>query len=116
MIVGGIVGLIQVASASGSIPTGAQPFAAGAAALHAGSIVVGLLVRLGRAWLLALNYAAVLGFIDLLGAGANPLLLMLGLADVLVVGIVLAHKPWFEGMRAWRAGLTGPDPARWVSP
>jgi hypothetical protein len=102
LIVGGIVGLIQVASASDDVPAGAEPFLAGAVALDAGSVALGLLVRTGRAWLLAVNYAAVLGFLDLLGAGASPFSLMLGLADLLVVAILLGTKPWFDAMSAWR--------------
>ena len=60
---------------------------------------MGVLVRLGRLWLVAVNYAAVLGFLDLLGAGASPLALMLGLADVLVVVILFRYKPWFDELR-----------------
>jgi len=41
--------------------------------------------------------------IDLLGAGASPLSLMLGLADIAVVVILFVHKPWFDAMRRWRA-------------
>jgi hypothetical protein len=115
-IVGGIVGLIQVAVAAGDVPAGVEPFLAGALALDVGSIALGLLVRTGRAWLLAVNYAAVLGFLDLLGAGASPLSLMLGLADLLIVGILLGSKTWFDAMRSWRAELAAPSRARRVSP
>jgi hypothetical protein len=52
---------------------------------------------------MALNFAAVLGFLDLLGGGGSPLSLMLGVAEVLVVLILLAQRPWFDAMRAWRA-------------
>lgn len=116
LIVGGIVGLIQVATTAAGVPVGAEPFLAGALALDAGSIALGLLARAGRAWLLAVNYAAVLGFLDLLGAGASPLSLMLGLADILVVGILLATKPWFDEMRSWRTAMAAPERARRVSP
>ena len=115
-IVGGIVGLIQVATTAGGVPAGIEPFTATALALHAGSIALGVLIRTGRAWLLALNYAAVLGFLDLQGAGASPLFLMLGLADVLIVGILLAKKPWFDAMRTWRAAMAVPPGTRRVSP
>jgi hypothetical protein len=75
-----------------------------------------VLVRIGRAWLLALNYAAVLGFLDLLGAGASQFSLMLGLAEIVVVGILLARKPWFDAVRSWRADVAAPDGPRNVSP
>jgi hypothetical protein len=116
LIVGGIVGLIQVATSAGDVPAGAQPLLAATVALDAGSIVLGLLIRTGRAWLLAVNYAAVLGFLDLLGAGASPFLLMLGLADLLAVGILLATKAWFDAVRSWRAEASAPGRVRRVSP
>ena len=116
LIVGGVVGLLEVAAGSSGVPAGAEPFRAGAVALDAGSTVLGLLIRTGRAWLLAVNYAAVLGFLDLLGAGASPLSLMLGLSDILIVGILLARKPWFDAMRSWRAAAAGPPRQRRVSP
>lgn len=105
LIVGGVAGLIQAAASASGLPAGTEPFQAGAVALDAGSIALGLLIRTGRAWLLAVNYAAVLGFIDLLGAGATPFSLMLGLTDILVVGILLATKPWFDAMRSWRSDV-----------
>jgi hypothetical protein len=58
------------------------------------------MTRLGRLWLVTLNYAAVLGFLDLLGAGTSPLSLMLGLADIVVVIILIGNKPWFDARRA----------------
>jgi hypothetical protein len=103
LIVGGAMNLLTGLASFASIPTGAEAFFAGALALAVGSIVVGVLVRLGRAWLLAVNYAAVLGFIDLIGAGGSPLSLTLGLAEILVVGVLLARKPWFDAMGRWRA-------------
>ena len=35
--------------------------------------------------------------------GASPFSLMLGLADIVVVVILLLHKPWFDVMGRWRA-------------
>lgn len=98
LIVGGVIGLLATVSSASSLPPGAEPFIALTGGLAVGSIVVGLLARAGRLWLLAVNYAAVLGFLDLLGAGSSPLALMLGLADVVVVVILLTAKPWFDAM------------------
>jgi hypothetical protein len=116
LIVGGVAGLIQVAASSSGLPRGAEPFLVGAVALDVGSVALGLLIRRGRAWLLAVNYAAVLGFLDLLGGGATPFSLMLGLADILVVGILLATRPWFDAMRSWRAEVAASAGAGRVSP
>jgi len=103
LIVTGAIGLLGWLATASSLPSGVGPFLAQTLALDVGSIVLGLLVRLGRFWILAVNYAAVLGFIDLLGAGASPLSLMLGLADIAVVVILFVHKPWFDAMRQQRA-------------
>jgi hypothetical protein len=103
LIVGGAIQLILAIATLPRVAPGAEPVAALALALNVASIAVGLLVRLGRAWLMALNFAAVLGFLDLLGGGGSPLSLMLGVAEVLVVLILLAQRPWFDAMRAWRA-------------
>ena len=103
LIVGGAINLIGGLSGISSLPPGTEPVFALTVALAIGSIVVGLLVRGGRLWLVAVNLAAVLGFLDLLGAGASPLSLMHGLADILVVVILFRHKPWFDALRLLRA-------------
>jgi hypothetical protein len=103
LIVGGVISAVSAVSNISSLPLGVEPILALTVALALGSIVVGVLVRLGRFWLVAANYAAVLGFIDLLGAGASPLALMLGLADVLVVVILFRDKPWFDELRRRRS-------------
>ena len=103
LIVGGAISVLSAVSNISNLPPGVEPILALTVALAIGSIVVGVLVRLGRVWLAAVNYAAVLGFIDLLGAGASPLALMLGLADVLVVVILFRYKPWFDELRRRRA-------------
>jgi hypothetical protein len=107
LIVGGAIGLIGALSNAGALPPGAEPFLLLTVALDVGAIVLGLLVRLGRLWVVAVNYAAVLGFIDLLGADASPLALVLGLADIVVVVILFVHKPWFDAMRRRRSEREG---------
>ena len=62
-------------------------------AIAIGSIVLGILVRFGRAWLVAVNVAAVAGFLELtsgLGAG-----LLFGSLDVVVVIALFIERPWF---------------------
>ncbi len=116
LIVGGAMGLAVTVISAGDLPGGAAPFVALTIALDVGSVLIGLLIRLGRAWLVALNYAAVLGFVDLLGAGASPLELMLGLAEIGVVVILVQHKPWFDARARWRVSGWGhaepPDEGR----
>jgi hypothetical protein len=70
-------------------------------ALNVAPIAVGLLIRMGRLWLFAVNYVAVIGFLDLTAAGSSPLALLLGIADAAVVVILLINRPWFQGRAAW---------------
>jgi hypothetical protein len=103
LIVGGTIGLVGLVTRLSNVPAGLEPFLALTVALDVGSIVMGLLVRAGRAWIVAVNYVAVLGFLDLLASGGSPLALMLGLADVGVVVILVLNKPWFDATAEWRA-------------
>ena len=57
--------------------------------------MLGVLVRTGRAWLVALNVAAVAGFLELLSGSAQGLLF--GALDVVVVVLLLRDRPWFHG-------------------
>ena len=98
-----MISALSAVSNLSSLPPGVEPILALTVALAIGSIVVGVLVRLGRFWLVAVNYAAVLGFLDLLGAGASPLALMLGLTDVLVVVLLFRYKSWFDELRRRRS-------------
>jgi len=116
LVVGGVIGFLGVLAALPGVPPGAEPVVVGTIALDVGSIALGVLVRFGRAWILAVNYAAVLGFLDLLGAGESPLALMLGLADIAVVGILLSHKPWFDATRAWRTNASQAARTTRISP
>lgn len=102
LIVSGVLGLIGTVGATPDLPAGSGPIVILTAALNAGSLVIGVLVRAGHAWLLAVNYVAVLGFLDLTGAPTSGLALILGITDVIVVIILLLHKPWFDAMRRMR--------------
>lgn len=62
-----------------------------------GIVVLGLLVRTGRAWLVTVNAAAILGFLELSSLTAQGLLF--GALDVFVVLALFRERPWF----AWRS-------------
>jgi hypothetical protein len=98
LVVGGAVNLVGaiLAAATG---TAEDPFLWLTLVLNAASITLGLAARFGRLWLVTVNFAAVLGFLDIVGASVNPAALMLGLAEVLVVVILIRHKPWFDARR-----------------
>jgi hypothetical protein len=103
LIVTGGFGLFAALAFSRGLPAGAELVFISTVVIGVASIALGVLIRVGHAWLLAINFAAVLGFLDLLNAGGSPLSLMLGLGDLLVVGLLISRKPWFDAMREWRA-------------
>ncbi len=102
LIVGSMLGLIGAIGAASGLPAETEPILVITAALNLGSLAVGILVRFGRAWLVAVNYVAVLGFLDLTAGAGSGLALMLGLAEVIVVVLLLLNKPWFDAMRDMR--------------
>ena len=104
MIVGGAIQLLLGLTTLPALPSGGEAFAALALALNVATIATGILIRAGTWWLIAVNFTAVAGYLDLLGAGGSPLQLMLGVAEVVVVAILLARKPWFDELAQWRAG------------
>jgi hypothetical protein len=102
LIVGGALGVVGFFVGGGSTLSGLEAVSLVTLGLNLAQIVVGLLLRVGRLWLVAVNYVAVLAFLDLLASGVSPLALMLAAAEILVVVILFAQRPWFEAMRAWR--------------
>lgn len=99
-----VAGAVGVLTAAGSALTGtSDPFLWLSLGLNGGSFVLGLAVRVGRLWLLTLNYAAVLGFLDILGSAASAQAFMIGVSEVLVVAILLLRKPWFDDVAEVRA-------------
>ena len=71
------------------------PLAALSIGLGIAFVVLGVLVRTGRAWLVALNVAAVAGFLELISGSAAGLLF--GALDVAVVVLLMRDRPWFHG-------------------
>lgn len=60
-------------------------------------IVLGILTRTGRAWLVTINVVAVEGFLELTSGAASGVLF--GALDVFVLVVLLVNRPWFQ----WRA-------------
>jgi hypothetical protein len=58
------------------------------------SVVLGLLLRTGRAWLVGINLAAIAGFLEL--SSGNVVGLLYGLLDVFVVVALVATREWFR--------------------
>jgi hypothetical protein len=70
-------------------------------ALSTLNLGLGIAVRFGRLWLLTINVAAVLGFLELISA--TPVGVLFGVLDVLVVIALVRERPWFVWMTAERA-------------
>jgi hypothetical protein len=107
LIVAGVIGVLTALGAwlSGST----DPFLWLGVALNAGSIALGVATRIGRLWLVTLNYAAVLAFLDLLGSASSAPALMIGVTELVVVVILLLRKPWFDAVAEARASWTARD-------
>jgi hypothetical protein len=95
LIIGGIIGLIGAIGGMAALPPGTESITALTIALDIASIVVGVLVRMGRLWIVDVNYVAVLGFLDILAAPGSNLALLRGLGEIAVVIILILHRPWF---------------------
>jgi hypothetical protein len=111
LIVGGVLGALGAVGGAGALPGGSGGLLAVTIALNVVSIAIGLLIRMGRLWILDVNYVAVLGFLDLTAGASSPLGLLLGIADVAVVVILLVHRPWFEALSGARRGRLPADAA-----
>lgn len=103
VIVGGGLGVFAALAISAPQPVGLEALPLLNLVLSLAQVGVGLAIRWGWLWLVTLNYVAVLAFLDLLTAGESPVSLMLGVAEVLVVVILLAERPWFQALAHWRA-------------
>jgi hypothetical protein len=97
LIVAGILGVISLFAPDPRRPEGLEGLAILTIALNLGQIVVGVLVRMGRLWILDVNFVAVLGFLDLAGAGGSSLALLLGLVELGTLAVLFAYRSWFDG-------------------
>jgi len=98
LIVGGITSLV------GSLPgalspdaetAGALPIVALILALNVLTIIVGLLIRTGRGWILALNVVAIELFLYLTALPSAIAALFVAL-DLVVLFALLRHRWWFD--------------------
>lgn len=104
LVFGGFLGFSQLA-VGGYVVTGSLPAKGpivGVAFIAYGvSIALGVVIRVGRGWLPALNFALLVALLYLPAAG-RPLILTLALGHALAALIIARHRRWFTEMRAWR--------------
>ena len=108
LIVVGVAGIAaQVLAIAGgtAVPSaGAEPILLLQYALIVLTIVIGLLVRAGRAWLLSVNVVAVILFLDLTAVpSGNVFALIFSVLDAIVFVTLIRHRWWFE----WRPPAPG---------
>jgi hypothetical protein len=100
----GLFGIITSAMAP-QVPDASSAGIVGASiALQLLGILVGLLIRSGRAWIVGLNVAAIYAFLYL-SAFPDPVSILLGLGQLFIVGALSfgPNRAWFDAMGEWRA-------------
>lgn len=97
--VGGVLGVVGVLTTGANKPAGLEALTVLTVVLNVAQIAVGAFIRGGRFWIVAVNFVAVLGFLDLTASGRSPLALVLGLSELAVLVILLGHRPWFDRRR-----------------
>ena len=106
LIVVGVAGIAaQVLAIVGgtAVPSpGAEPILLLQYALIVETILIGLLVRAGRAWILCVNVVAVILFLDLTAVpSGNVFGLLFSILDAIVFVTLIRNKWWFD----WRPPL-----------
>lgn len=112
LIVGGFVGIVgTITAALGFDPAaadpGARPVIVLILALNVLTVVVGVLVRRGVAWIACINVVAVLLFIEFTAVpGGSAVAVLLAVLDAFVFVALARHRAWFD----WRPPTE--EPAR----
>lgn len=91
LVVGGLTGVLGVVGSSGPPTPELDALFVG---LDIVTIVVGLLVRAGRAWSLAINVVAVVLFLELM-ALPSPFAVVFSAIDTIVLFALIRHRAWF---------------------
>jgi len=74
-------------------------------AIGLATVVLGVLLRTGRAWLIGVNVLALAGFLELISG--TPLGMVSGALDAIAVIVLMVYRPWFQ----WRPGhVPGDEP------
>lgn len=97
LIVAGVLGVVSLLAPDPRRPEGLEGLALLTIALNLAQMIVGILVRMGRLWIIDVNYVAVLGFLDLAGAAGSSLALLLGLMELGILAALFVYRSWFDG-------------------
>ncbi|MBI3749724.1 MAG: hypothetical protein HY262_12900 [Chloroflexi bacterium] len=97
LIVAGLLGILSLVVPDPAKPEGLEGLTILTIVLNVVQIIVGLLVRAGRLWIVDVNYVAILGFLDLAGAAGSSLALLLGLIELGILAVLFVYRSWFDG-------------------
>ncbi|MCI0584562.1 MAG: hypothetical protein L0227_17015 [Chloroflexi bacterium] len=104
LVFGGLFGFVQLALGAyvvtGSLPA-KGPIVGVSVIAYATSIVLGIAIRAGRAWLPALNFAVLVALLYL-PAASRPLPLALALGHGLAAVLLAGRRRWFTDVATWR--------------
>jgi hypothetical protein len=89
-----ILASVDVAMRLAEAGPGVEPLALITLGIGVISVVLGLLMRFGRAWLVTLNVVAIAAFLELTSGSIAGLLF--GGLDLFVVVVLLLERPWFR--------------------
>lgn len=110
LVFGGLFGFSQLAvgdyALTGSLPA-KDPIRGVALIAYGASVGLGLLIRTGRGWLPALNFAVLVAVLYLPAAG-RPLVLLLVFGHAVAAVVLLLFRGWFTEVAAWRRSPGGP--------
>jgi hypothetical protein len=99
LVVGGLISILNsldVVLRLAEAGPGVEPLALLTLGIGIASVVLGILTRYGRAWLVTLNAVAIAAFLEL--TSGTIVGLLFGGLDAFVVVVLLLHRPWF----AWQ--------------
>ena len=109
LVFGGLFGFSQLVAGdyvlTGSLPA-KDPILGVAFIAYGVAVFLGIVIRMGRAWLPALNFALLVALLYLPAAG-RPLVLALVLGHAGAAIILVRNRRWFAEMAAWRRATFG---------
>jgi hypothetical protein len=109
-VFGGLFGFSQLVVGdyvlTGSLPA-KDPILGVAFIAYGVAVILGIVIRMGRAWLPALNFALLVALLYLPAAG-RPLVLALVVGHVGTALILVRNRRWFAEMAGWRRATFRP--------
>jgi hypothetical protein len=97
LVVGGLMSVLSSVEVVAHLATrgdAVEPLAVLTLAIGLASVILGILVRFGRAWIVALNVVAVAAFLEL--TSGTIVGLLFGGLDLFVVLVLLLEQRWYR--------------------